>query len=55
MKKRVHLEDGTELSTICRQLKLQSSAGKQYKTDCANVKSLLRVIQLIPFPKVEFC
>ncbi len=55
MKKRVHTEDGIELSTICRQLKLQSSAGKQYKTDCVNVKSLLRVIQLIPFPKVEFC
>lgn len=42
-----------ELSTICRQLKLQSSDGKQYKTDCANVKSLLRIIQSIPSPKAE--
>lgn len=53
MKKRVHTEDGIELSTICRQLKLQSSDGKQYKTDCANVKSLLRIIQSIPSPKAE--
>lgn len=28
MKKRVHSEDGVELSTICRQLKLLSSDGK---------------------------
>lgn len=53
MKKRVHSEDGIELSTICRQLKLLSSDGKHYKTDCANVKSLLRIIQSIPSPKAE--
>lgn len=33
MKKRVHSEDGIELSTICRQLKMQSSDGKFYNTD----------------------
>lgn len=53
MKKRVHSEDGIELSTICRQLKLVSSDGKKYATDCANVKSLLRIIQSIPSPKAE--
>ena len=53
MKKRVHSEDGFELSTICRQLKLLSSDGKKYSTDCANVKSLLRIIQSIPSPKAE--
>ena len=53
MKKRVHLEDGIELSTICRQLKMQSSDGKFYNTDAANVKSLLRIIQSIPSPKAE--
>ena len=53
MKKRVHSEDGIELSTICRQLKLLSSDGKRYSTDCANVKSLLRIIQSIPSPKAE--
>ena len=41
MKQRVKLEDGIELSTICRQLKLKSSDGKRYLTDCANVQSWL--------------
>jgi len=53
MKKRVHAEDGIELSTICRQLKMQSSDGKFYNTDAANVKALLRIIQSIPSPKAE--
>jgi len=53
MKQRVTLEDGIELSTICRQLKLFSSDGKKYNTDCANAQSLLRIIQSIPSPKAE--
>lgn len=53
MKKRVHSEDGIELSTICRQLKMQSSDGKYYNTDAANVKALLRIVQSIPSPKAE--
>jgi len=47
MKQRVKLEDGIELSTICRQLKIVSSDGKKYLTDCANVQSLFRIIQSI--------
>ena len=42
MKQRVKLEDGIELSTICRQLKMAASDGKKYLTDCANVQSLFR-------------
>ncbi len=53
MKIRVKTEDGLELSTICRQLKLESSDGKKYATDCADVKGLLRIIQSIPSPKAE--
>ena len=53
MKKRVHSEDEIELSTICRQLKMQSTDGKSYNTDAANVKALLRIIQAIPSPKAE--
>jgi hypothetical protein len=53
MKQRVKLEDGIELSTICRQLKMVSSDGKKYLTDCANVQSLFRIIQSIPSPKAE--
>ncbi|NCC53189.1 MAG: hypothetical protein EOM20_18525 [Spartobacteria bacterium] len=53
MKIRVKTEDGVELSTVCRQLKLPSSDGKKYATDCANVEGLLRIIQSIPSPKAE--
>lgn len=35
------------------QLKLTSSDGKKYATDCANVKALFRIIQSIPSPKAE--
>ena len=35
------------------QLKLQSSDGKFYETDCANTETLFRIIQSIPSPKVE--
>lgn len=53
MKKRVHSEDGLELSTICRQFKMTAQDGKMRETDCANVKSLFRIIQSIPSPKAE--
>ena len=46
-------EQGIELSTFCVQLKLPSSDGKNYETDCANTKSLFRIIQSIPSPKAE--
>ena len=38
MKIRVKLEDGLELSTICRQLKLKATEGKMRETDCAKSK-----------------
>jgi DNA-damage-inducible protein D len=53
MKIRVDTDDGTELSTICRQLKLESSDGKKYETDCANTEGMFRIIQSIPSPKAE--
>jgi hypothetical protein len=51
MKKRVRSEDGIELSTICRQLKLEAADGKMRETDVANTRSLLRIIQSIPSPE----
>ena len=42
-----------ELSTFCVQLKLSSSDGKSYKTDCANTESAFRIIQSIPSAKAE--
>lgn len=53
MKIRVKSDDGFQLSTICRQLKLVSPDGKKYSTDCADTQSLLRIIQSIPSPKAE--
>ena len=53
MKQRVQLEDGAELSTFCRQLKMLASDGKQRLTDAATAESLLRIIQSIPSPKAE--
>lgn len=42
-----------QLSPIWVQLKLSSSDGKSYETDCANTESLFRIIQSIPSPKAE--
>lgn len=53
MKIRVNEDDGFELSTLCRQLKLTSSDGKKYETDCSNTEGLFRIIQSIPSPKAE--
>lgn len=44
---------GVELSTICRQFKLEASDGKMRTTDCADTQGLLRIVQSIPSPKAE--
>ena len=46
-------EEGFQLYDIIVQLKLPSSDGKYYNTDCANTESMFRVIQSIPSPKAE--
>jgi DNA-damage-inducible protein D len=53
MKQRVKQEDGAELSTICRQLKMPAADGKQRLTDSATAQNLLRIVQSIPSPKAE--
>ena len=37
----------------CRQLKLESSDGKKYNTDCSDTERILRIVQSIPSPKAE--
>jgi hypothetical protein len=44
---------GMELSTICRQFKLESPDGKLRETDCSHTEGVLRIIQSIPSPKAE--
>jgi len=53
MKQREKESSGIELSTFCRQLRLTSSDGKTYKTECVNTESAFRIIQSIPSPKAE--
>ncbi len=53
MKIRVKSDDGIELSTICRQLKMKAPDGKMRETDVADVEALLRIIQSISSPKAE--
>ena len=53
VKKRMTDEEKSQLSTICRQLKLESSDGKMYMTDVADMQGIFRIIQSIPSPKAE--
>jgi len=53
MKKREQVASGVELSTFCRQLKLESADGKKYLTELANTEGIFRIIQAIPSPKAE--
>lgn len=46
-------EEGSETVTFCHQLKMPASDGKMRKTDAANTKGALRIIQSIPSPKAE--
>lgn len=45
--------EGSELVTKCDQLKLQSADGKFYKTDVADVETILRLVQSVPSKKAE--
>lgn len=46
-------KEGSELTTICSQLKMKAADGKSYKTDVATQEQLLRIIQSVPSPKAE--
>ena len=46
-------KEGNQSVTNCNQLKMVSSDGKSYKTDVADTKQLLRIVQSIPSPKAE--
>ncbi len=46
-------KEGSQLTTNCSQLKMQSVDGKSYNTDVADTEQLFRLIQSIPSPKAE--
>src|SRR5674476_1113039 len=47
------LDEGFESYEKIVQLKLPSSDGKKYETDCADTEFMFRIIQSIPSPKAE--
>jgi len=53
LKKKLLQEGYEELSEKIGQLRLQSSDGKFYATDCANTEGIFRIIQSVPSPKAE--
>ena len=42
-----------QLSSVCGQLKIKSTDGKQRLTDCANIEGIFRILMSVPSPKVE--
>ena len=53
VKKRMSEEEKSELSTICRQLKLKAPDGKMRLTDVADMQGIFRIIQSVPSLKAE--
>jgi hypothetical protein len=45
--------EGSQLTTKCSQLKMQSADGKFYLTDVADTEQLFRLVQSMPSPKAE--
>lgn len=46
-------QENSQLVTFCHQLKLLAADGKYYKTDAADVETVLRLIQSVPSPNAE--
>src|SRR5260221_1563796 len=53
LKRKLEQEGFGQLYEIIVQLKLESSDGKNYLTDCTDTQGLLRIIEAIPSPKAE--
>ena len=51
LKRKLTSEGFNELYEKIVQLKIESSDGKKYLTDCANTETIFRIIQTIPSPK----
>ena len=46
-------KEGSQLVTVCYQLKMTAEDGKQRLTDVATAETLLRLVQSVPSPKAE--
>lgn len=48
-----NLSTESQLQPFWLQLKVTAADGKNYKTDCANTKGILRIVMSVPSPKAE--
>lgn len=46
-------KEGSEMATICSQLKLKSSDGKYYMTDVIDIEGMFRIIESVPSKNAE--
>ncbi len=54
LKRRLSKDEGSQLPTNCRKLKMKSlKDGKNYLTDVLDTKGILRLIESVPSPKAE--
>ncbi|MBI3576785.1 Bro-N domain-containing protein [Candidatus Gottesmanbacteria bacterium] len=53
LKRKLIQEGFRQLYEKIVQLKIESSDGKKYLTDCANTETVFRIVQTIPSPKAE--
>jgi len=53
LKQRLMEEGADQFVTNCHELKLPAADGKGYRTDCANIETMFRIIQSIPSKKAE--
>ncbi len=53
LKRKLNSEGAAQLYDKIVQLKLESSDGKKYPTDCANTETMLRIVQSIPSKNAE--
>ena len=53
LKRRLTNDEGSELPTNCRRLKLKAKDGKMRNVDTLDTKGILRLIESVPAPKAE--
>ena len=53
LKRRLINDEGSQLPTNCRSLKLKAKDGKMRNTDTLDTKGILRLIESVPSPKAE--
>jgi len=53
LKKRLIKDEGSELPTNCRKLKLRAQDGKLRETDTLDTEGIFRLIESVPSPKAE--